>query len=342
MLKRKLAHFKNAMTDSNYKIVLIANETKKKKLSKAQKQFNTLIKKIAEQKKLLLEWQETLPQYNQRLSESYTPLMTKFNNQRIEWLHLLDRAYHNEDFSNADKKKLHHLLAELSHELVVSHGKEELTALYKKYAAGDFDGEQAMLGETIEQDDDFKLSSPEKIAKAAPKTAKQQQEQEKISKSIQSVYRQLVASLHPDREPDEQERERKTKLMQKVNVAYGKKDLLQLLELQLAVEQIDQLQLNNLSEERLKHFNKVLQEQFNELSEEVEDIESAFKRQMNLSRSIHLSPKYLMKNLDEAMKDLQRSIKGLQTNNKAAKDSAVLKSWLKSYQIPKASDCANL
>jgi hypothetical protein len=323
------------MTVSQHDIVHIADEPKKKKLSKAQKQFNQLIKKIAEQKQLLLEWQTTLPQYNQRLSESYAPLMTKFNQQRIEWLHLLDRAYHHNDFSNADKKKLRHLLGELSHELVVSHGQVELTDLYNRYATG----EQVLLIETVMQDADVEVSFAKKIPKdnAQPdkKTAKQQQEQEKISKSIQSVYRQLVASLHPDREPDEQERDRKTKLMQKVNVAYGKKDLLQLLELQLAVEQIDQAHLNNLSEDRLKHFNKVLQEQFAELSEEVEDIESAFKRQMNLSAKVHLSPKYLMKNLDEAMKDLQRSIKGLQMNNKAAKDSAVLKSWLKSYQIPK-------
>lgn len=323
------------MTISTHDIVHIADEPKKKKLSKAQKQFNQLIKKIAEQKQLLLEWQTTLPQYNQRLSESYTPLMAKFNQQRIEWLHLLDRAYHHNDFSNADKKKLRHLLGELSHELVVSHGQVEVTDLYNRYAAD----EQVLLIETVMQDADadvsFAKKPPKDTAQPDKKTAKQQQEQEKISKSIQSVYRQLVASLHPDREPDEQERDRKTKLMQKVNVAYGKKDLLQLLELQLAVEQIDQAHLNNLSEDRLKHFNKVLQEQFTELSEEVEDIELAFKRQMNLATKVHLSPKYLMKNLDEAMKDLQRSIKGLQMNNKAAKDSAVLKSWLRSYQIPK-------
>lgn len=230
-------------------------------------------------------------------------------------------------------------MAELSHELVFSHGKEELKELYNHYAeAGDFDSEKAML-EKIVQAEDFDEDSVEKTpAPLVEKTAKQQQEQEKISKSIQSVYRQLVANLHPDREPNEQERERKTKLMQKVNVAYAKKDLLQLLELQLDAEQINQSHLNAIAEERLKHFNKVLQEQFDELSEEIAEIESAFKRQMNLSPMVKLSPKYLMKNLDEAMKDLQRSIKGLQTNNKAAKESAVLKSWLKSYQIPKTTD----
>lgn len=335
------------MTSSHHTIVHLADKANKNGLSKAQKQFNNLIKKIEEQKKLLLEWQDTLPPYNQRLIEAYTPLMTKFNNQRIEWLYLLDSAYHSKKFNNADKKKLHHLLSELSHDLVVNHGKEELIELYNDYAEQD-EIDDETVAQDIE-DDDFEeqnraalereaAKQAKKAAKQLEKHAKQQQEQEKISKSIQSVYRQLVASLHPDREPDEQERERKTKLMQKVNVAYAKKDLLQLLELQLAIEQIDQLQLNNIAEDRLKHFNKVLQKQLNELFEEITDIESAFKQQMNLSHAVHLSPKYLMKNLDAAMKDLQRSIKGLQAINKAAKDFAILKDWLKSYQIPKADN----
>jgi hypothetical protein len=45
---------------------------------------------------------------------------------------------------------------------------------------------------------------------------------------------------HPDREPDPHERERKTALMQRANHAYGKNDLLKLLELQLELEHIDQ------------------------------------------------------------------------------------------------------
>ncbi len=48
-----------------------------------------------------------------------------------------------------------------------------------------------------------------------------------------------MAVLHPDREPDEAERVRKTELMQRVNEAYSKKDLLQLVALQLEIEQID-------------------------------------------------------------------------------------------------------
>ena len=98
------------------------------------------------------------------------------------------------------------------------------------------------------------------------KTAKQQAKEEQmqaeaahLKKSIQEIYRKLATALHPDRETDPAERERKTALMQKVNVAYGNKDLLQLLELQLQVEQIDQAHVNNIAEDRLKHYNKIQQ-----------------------------------------------------------------------------------
>ena len=60
------------------------------------------------------------------------------------------------------------------------------------------------------------------------KTAKQRARDEKLkieadetSLSIREVYRKLVSALHPDREPDPQERARKTALMQRVNQAYG-------------------------------------------------------------------------------------------------------------------------
>ena len=87
--------------------------------------------------------------------------------------------------------------------------------------------------------------------------ARQEEEKELASQSVREVYRKLVADLHPDREPDEQECKRKTELMQRVNIAYGKKDLLLLLELQLEIEQIDPEHLSNIADSRLKYFNKI-------------------------------------------------------------------------------------
>ena len=57
--------------------------------------------------------------------------------------------------------------------------------------------------------------------------------------AIRTIYRQLASALHPDREPDEQERLRKTGWMSEVNAAYEKNDLTTLLRLQMQVTQVN-------------------------------------------------------------------------------------------------------
>ena len=86
------------------------------------------------------------------------------------------------------------------------------------------------------------------------------------SQSIRDVYRRLASALHPDRETDPDEAKRKTALMQRVNAAYASNNLLQLLELQLELEHIDQAALDNISEERLQHYNQILKQQLAELA----------------------------------------------------------------------------
>ncbi|AJZ59188.1 dnaJ domain protein [Paraburkholderia fungorum] len=76
---------------------------------------------------------------------------------------------------------------------------------------------------------------------------REQVEQAELSLSIREVYRKLASALHPDRETDPQERERKTTLMQRANQAYSKNSLLQLLELQLELEHIDQSAINSMN-----------------------------------------------------------------------------------------------
>ncbi|MDR6450169.1 hypothetical protein J2794_006309 [Paraburkholderia terricola] len=64
--------------------------------------------------------------------------------------------------------------------------------------------------------------------------------------------------MHSDRETDPQDRDRNTALMQRANQANSKNSLLHLLELQLELENIDQSAINNIGEDRLKHYNKIL------------------------------------------------------------------------------------
>ena len=140
--------------------------------------------------------------------------------------------------------------------------------------------------------------------------------------------------MHPDREQDPAERDRKTELMQKVTVAYGKKDLLQLLELQLSVEQIDQNNLNNIAADRLKHYNKILENQLQELQEEVMLVEMGLKDMMGIAPYERLSPKRLVMMLNQDIRTVREEIARIQHDLRVFKDVKQFKLWLKNYQIP--------
>lgn len=173
-----------------------------------------------------------------------------------------------------------------------------------------------------------------KSAKQLAKEAREAEEAANVSKSIQAVYRQLTAALHPDREQDPIERERKTKLMQQVTVAYSNKDLLKLLELQLAVEQIDQSKLSSLSAERLKHYNKILSDQLAELQDEVLFKENEIRMMLQLSPFEPLSPNRLVTLLKHDIQAMQTALKGIQNDLQVFQDVKNLKAWLKNFRLP--------
>jgi hypothetical protein len=180
---------------------------------------------------------------------------------------------------------------------------------------------------------------PKKSAKQQAKEAREAEEAANVSKSIQAVYRQLVGALHPDREQDPTERERKTELMQQVTVAYSNKDLLKLLELQLSVEQIDQNKLNNIAADRLKHYNKILSQQAAELQEELLLKEAMTRQMVGVSPFEQLSPKRLVMLFREDLRTTQDMITRIQGDLLVfKKDVKQLKAWLNRYQIPQTFD----
>ena len=367
------------MNTSKSKIVRITPKADgKKTLSADQKQFNSLTKKIDQQKKRLIEWKETIPLYRQKVEHEYEPLEDALNNHKAEWVQLLDQFYDMPVFKKTDKLKMKHLICEISENLIAEFNREDLKSLFNKYSEDDYDSinqeTESAVGEfmksiakdmfNLDLGDDVDVSSPEKfqshleeklreqaeIQSQAPvkqgkktkkqleKEARQQEEEALASKSVQEVYRKLVAALHPDREPDAEEQKRKTELMQRVNSAYGKKDLLLLLELQLEVEQIDPAHLSHIADSRLKYFNKILKEQLSELEQETNQIENMFKLDLNMPFYALLSPKQLLSGLAKDIQELQREIAAIQNELKTFQNPTSLKSWLKGYKIPKDSD----
>ena len=202
---------------------------------------------------------------------------------------------------------------------------------------------QAHLHEKILERDEAEAkhragTARKKTKKQLEKEARLQEEEDLASKSVREVYRKLVAVLHPDREPDPEEQKRKTELMQRVNTAYGKKDLLLLLALQLEIEQINPAELSLIADSRLKYFNKILKEQLAELEQETDEIEQMFKINLNIPSFQGLAPKQMMSMLARDIKDLEIDISDFKRELKAYQNPASFKAWLKSYQIPRAED----
>ena len=175
--------------------------------------------------------------------------------------------------------------------------------------------------------------------KNARQTAKQRAQEEKLKTeadetnlSMREVYRKLVSALHPDREPDAAEHSRKTALMQRVNQAYEKKDLLQLLELQLAIEQIDTHAIAGLSEHRLKHFNKILQEQSDELKHEITELQMPLRAQWNFQPHQPITPKTVMPRLAREVANLKGSIRQIKKDMQMQTNLFALKVWIKDYR----------
>ncbi|AXF24766.1 molecular chaperone DnaJ [Burkholderia pyrrocinia] len=167
--------------------------------------------------------------------------------------------------------------------------------------------------------------------------ARREAEQAESSRSIREVYRKLASALHPDREPDPREQERKTVLMQRVNHAYAKGNLLQLLELQLEIEQIDRHAINGLGEDRLTRYNGILEEQLRELDQEILHVETGFRRAYGIAPSVKLAPDTVVRMLTRDIAAIQRSNHDLNIALREFDDPEKIKDWLKDVKRRQAS-----
>ncbi|RYZ97060.1 MAG: hypothetical protein EOO68_15850, partial [Moraxellaceae bacterium] len=109
-----------------------------------------------------------------------------------------------------------------------------------------------------------------KTAKQLKNELQQQQADALASKSLKQIYQRLIAHLHPDREPDEQERIKKTSLMQQLNDAYQTQDLMGLIQLQIQIGQQNTASLAQLADEQLHLYNLNLAKQSQQLAQDIE------------------------------------------------------------------------
>ena len=350
-------------------------------LTKAQKEFNRLPKRIGKLEKDVHDFREAATRLRQRVQAEYRPLQARHNEERARLVRQLDRAHDTYKLTKGERGKIADLIGNGCADLV-ERGHPDLAPIIDKYAPPATPEEDAeadrltaeamkrlfTLRFGIEFEPDADVSTKEKFQayvdqkmaaqeaeyeaqeqaqaarraqrKKSPKQlaaeAQKQAEEKNITKAVRTMYLDLVKALHPDREPDEAERARKTELLQKVTAAYEANELLTLLRLQLELQRIDQSHLETLAEDQLRYYNKLLREQAQELDD------TLYEEQMQL-QSFTGKPSYYLPTpaaMDYDFKlqtaQLEQKIRQLAAEVLAFEhDPAALKAFLKEHRIPK-------
>jgi curved DNA-binding protein CbpA len=119
----------------------------------------------------------------------------------------------------------------------------------------------------------------EMAARDEPRTTKPSKRSEDNAQlarqALRDIYRKLASAVHPDRESDAARREEKNELMQRINQAYAANDLLSLFEIQIEIDQLAPDQLGHLGTERLRHYNRLLAEQLEQLRTKLHALEAS-------------------------------------------------------------------
>lgn len=344
----------------------------------SQKRFNTLLKQIEQARLKLSTWNEGIAAYRKADAEVLQPLQMDLRAGHRQWAFALDAVLAQPGWKRDERDVLRELICEAAGDLLEEIGNDpELEALFDKHSDVDFatgqrealramkglaeamtgldlgDGDdidteddlferlhQGMHAKASEQDAQREVEHEEKVVRRSKSAAQKRREADaqQATQSVREIYRKLASALHPDREPDEQQREVKTALMKRVNQAHEANDLLTLLELQLQIEQIDASHIASASEQRLKHYNKVLAEQLAGIKEQIVQVEMSFRMEFGLEPGWGLNPGKLGQMLEQTRREWQADLAHQQRELRMLGDAAATRRWLKRVQKQRRED----
>ncbi len=181
-----------------------------------------------------------------------------------------------------------------------------------------------------EADDDRKAAKrAARKAKNKPVAEKAEVQQTDAKTALRTIYRQLASALHPDREPDEQERARKTSLMSEVNAAYEKADLTSLMRFQMQVTQVDPQASARMADDKLQAMCLLLNEQVSVLEDDLEQMQFRLSRELCIPVRADADEAAMTQALQRMQADQRHEVDSLQADLRRIGHEAELKRWLK-------------
>ncbi|WP_062034074.1 hypothetical protein [Acinetobacter sp. BMW17] len=301
--------------------------------SPQQKKLNRLIERIEQQKQELATWENAQADIQNYTRSKLFPVYAELHTVLFEQLDTLWNHLASDVFSKADLAQIDTQIAALAKmlkksQMLTSEQKvqvEKIDTFYmqhaehiraKKTKANSIQSHN--LTETVEQNVDVDWENYEydsaqyEAERERAKLLKQQEKREQAAKmtgqSLKTVYLKITAMIHPDREPDEAKKLKKTELLQKVNEAYAAQDLFYLLKLQLQLEINKSLSSKALSSEQVKFYQLALEAQSQSLQGQLDEIFASFHLSSHINtKQLKMSDVY--KVIDQDATELKQQLK---------------------------------
>ena len=340
------------------------------RLSPAQQRFNRLLARIDKLKGQIADVQALADLHRPLFNATLTPLRERFQALMRSMALWLDERLQGKDLRPAQKRTALEILCGLCAALVAG-GDESMRALHDKRSRHSLDekdqaaaaGMRAMMedvfGKPLEVDEslDESLDPVDAVMRAAmahmqeatqaeqrrshaaraskkPTAAqrKAEQQREDAETVLRKVFRQLASALHPDRERDPAEHQRKTALMSEANAAYGRQDLMALLQIQLRIEQADAQSLSQLPEEKIASMSILLKQQASELEQELLARREQVLQEFDLPSYPAPSAAMLRSQLLMQAHALKQDLVSMEEDLQLVQDDSGFKRWLKSQK----------
>jgi len=332
-------------------------------LSLVQQRFNRLLKRIDKLKDQLAEMQAMRDTHRPVYHQILAPLREHHRLCMRGMVFFLDSRLQRKGLNAQQKRMAATILCNLSMQLI-GQGDEEMKALHDKHsreslaqkeqaAMMDFrDMMEDMLGEPLA--DNESLQTVQDVyeagmarlleAQAAEQARKQTRarkkkpsaaqlkakaDQEEAETTLRKVFRQLASALHPDRESDSGEHDRKTALMSEANAAYDRRDLVALLQIQLRVELTDTASIAKMAEEKMAALTLLLKQQAQELEDELYKQRHDARHEFGLKSWETVSVANLQRSLRTEQTSFERDLIAMQQDLQQVADDKYFKLWLK-------------
>ena len=148
----------------------------------------------------------------------------------------------------------------------------------------------------------------------------------------------LVKNFHPDTEQDEEKRLWKTEIMQKITLAYGEDDYIQLLELQMTLLEDRDNAVEKFDDKQLRYFNDALKQQVDELEMQLNMNSPAMNPMFHGAELFSLNRDQMVRNVNKQVKNFQQNLKVYRNCIEVIKSARGLKEYVKQYELADEMD----